>query len=63
MSDFITMKTRVADELARNDLATFIGKEINTAVKHYESTRVRWTEVKEYALGNTNAYIAFDAEL
>lgn len=53
MSDFITMKTRVADELARNDLATFIGKEINTAVKHYESTRVRWTEVKEFSLGNT----------
>ncbi|MBM3505140.1 MAG: hypothetical protein FJX65_14855 [Alphaproteobacteria bacterium] len=53
MTDFVTMKSRIADELARSDLATFVGREINSAIKHYESTRFWWNEEKEFALGNT----------
>lgn len=53
MTNFVTMRNRIADELARSDLDTFIGREINTAIKHYESDRFWWTEVKEHSLGNT----------
>lgn len=37
MTTFANMKTRIADDLNRSDLTTQIGREINRAIKHYES--------------------------
>lgn len=47
------MRARIADELVwqapsglRSVEARVIDREINTAIKHYETTRVSWTEVR-----------------
>ncbi len=53
MTDTNFIRTRIADELNRTDLSTQINREINSAIKHYESMRVRWTEVKDWIIGTT----------
>lgn len=55
MSEFTDMRSRIADELNRSDLTTEIDRQINSAVRHYESTRMRWNEVKDWNVGTTAA--------
>lgn len=44
MTTLGTMKTRIADELARSDLTTQIEREIQTAIAHYERERFYFNE-------------------
>lgn len=53
MSDTNNLRARIAAELNRDDLSAAINREINSAIKHYESMRVRWTEVKDWTIGIT----------
>lgn len=52
MSNLETMRARIADELTwktagtRQLSARIIDREINTAIRHYETMRVPWTEVR-----------------
>lgn len=60
MSDTNALRARIASELNRaltdtfgnsgETFATVVNREINAAVKHYESTRFRWNEVRESTL-------------
>lgn len=57
------MRTRIADELNRRpgdiigspslSVGLVINREINNAIKHYESMRVWWTEVRDWFIGST----------
>ena len=57
MSDTVTLRARIAEELNRQpadlvgdpslSLGLVINREINNAIKHYESTTFRWNEVRE----------------
>lgn len=44
MSNLGTMKTRIADELRRDDLVSRIGAAITSAIRYYESERFWFTE-------------------
>lgn len=44
MSTFLQMKTRIADDLKRSDLATQIGVAINRAIEFYEKDRFFFNE-------------------
>ena len=56
MSDTNAMRARIAAELHdRTDLAGPINREINSAIRHYESTRVRWNEFFDTAIATTVA--------
>lgn len=55
MTDYTTMRARIADELDRDDLGTQINREINSAIKHYETTRTRWNEVMDWTVATTAA--------
>ena len=47
------MRERIADELNRSDLTAEIDRQINSAVRHYESTRMRWNEVRDWVVATT----------
>jgi hypothetical protein len=61
--DTNTLRARIASELNRaladsfansgETVATVVNREINSAIKHYESTRFRWNEVFENEFGVT----------
>ncbi len=53
MTTFADLKTRVADELDRQDLSTQIDRELRKAVNHYE--RQRWWFNEEQATASTVA--------
>jgi hypothetical protein len=63
MSDTATLRTRIASELNRalsdsfgnsgETFGTAVNREINSAIKHYESTRFRWNEVRENEFATT----------
>jgi hypothetical protein len=55
VSEFTDMRDRIASELNRSDLTTEIDRQINNAVRHYESTRMRWNEVRDWNVGTTSA--------
>jgi len=55
VSEFTDMRDRIADELNRSDLTAEIDRQINSAVRHYETTRMRWNEVKDWNVGTTSA--------
>lgn len=65
MSDTNAMRTRIASELNRSltdnfgnsgeTFATAVNREINAAIKHYESTRFRWNEIRESEFATTVA--------
>lgn len=44
MSDYGTIKARIADEIARADLSTQIAREVKSAIKHYERQRFYFNE-------------------
>jgi len=46
VTTFADLKTRIADELDRNDINTQIGNEIKRAIKHYEQQRWWFTETQ-----------------
>lgn len=57
MSDYNELRARIADEINRRpsdligspslSVGYVINREINSAIRHYESTRFRWNEVRE----------------
>ena len=63
MSDMETMRTRISDELERQrsdiigspslSVGYVINREINSAIQHYESTRMRFNEVRESEFATT----------
>ena len=63
MSDTATLRTRIADELNRQpadiigspslSVGLVINREINSAIRHYESTRFLWNETREATLFTT----------
>ena len=53
MPSLQTMRERIADELNRSDLTAEIDRQINSAVRHYESTRMRWNEVRDWVVATT----------
>ena len=53
MPSLQTMRERIADELNRSDLSAEIDRQINSAVRHYESTRMRWNEVRDWVVATT----------
>lgn len=53
MVAFATVRTRIEDELNRTDLTTFITREINTAIAHYEPTRARFNEIRDWLIAVT----------
>ena len=55
MPSLQTMRERITDELNRSDLTAEIDRQINSAVRHYESTRMRWNEVRDWAVATTVA--------
>lgn len=48
--DTNALRARIADELNRTDLAAQIQREINSAIKHYESQRFPWNESRDKVL-------------
>ena len=65
MSNTVNLRARISDELNRAptdiigpaslSVGLVINREINAAIKHYESTRFRWNEVREATLATTVA--------
>ena len=55
MTDYATMRTRIADELNRTDAGAWINREINDAIAHYESTRTKFNEVRDWVVATTVA--------
>jgi len=65
MTDTANMRTRIADELNRRpeeiigspslSVGLVINREINSAIKHYETMRTSWGEVKDAILGETTS--------
>lgn len=56
MTTLQVMRDRIDDELLRSgDMNTQIVREINSAIKHYESTRFRWNEVRDWTVATTSA--------
>lgn len=65
MTDTANMRTRIADELNRLpseiigspslSVGLVINREINSAIKHYESMRTSWSEVKDAVFGETTS--------
>ena len=65
MTDTANMRTRIADELNRQpseiigspslSVGLVINREINSAIKHYESMRTSWSEVKDAVFGETTS--------
>lgn len=63
MTSVANMRTRIAEEMNRKpsdiigspslSVGLVINREINSAVKHYESMRVWWTEVKDWYIAST----------
>ena len=65
MSDTNALRQRIAEELGLRPanlldwqgsnitVAYAVNREINSAIKHYESTRFRWNEVREATLATT----------
>jgi len=63
VSDTNALRLRIAEELNRQpsdligspflSVGLVINREINNAIKHYESTRFRWNEVREQTLFTT----------
>ena len=65
MSDTAQLRTRIADELNRQpseiigspslSVGLVINREINAALKHYESMRTSWSEVRDAVFGETTS--------
>jgi len=55
MTTFATMRSRIADELARSDMTTEINRQINSAIKHYESMRTRFNEIQDFFIATTTS--------
>jgi hypothetical protein len=63
MSDTNTLRSRIASELnygltdafgnSGETFATVVNREINAAIRHYETTRFRWNEVREFEFATT----------
>lgn len=61
MTTFATMRDRIADELARSDLASQIGLCIKDAIKHYERQRFYFTESRDVTFATVNNQEYYDA--
>lgn len=59
MSTYATMQTRIADELARDDLSSQIRAAIQTAISTWEGTRFSFNE-KRYALATIASQEYYD---
>lgn len=60
MTDYTAMRTRIADELfatsfADSGFTAAINREINSAIAHYETTRTRFNEVRDWTVDTTVA--------
>lgn len=60
MTDYTALRTRIADELfastfAASGFTAQINREINSAIKHYETTRTRFNEVRDWTVATTVA--------
>ena len=75
MSDTVHLRARIADELNRQEsdiigspslsVGYVINREINEAIRHYESTRFRWNELREVTIASTTSggrYVSLPAD-
>lgn len=63
MTTYATLRSRIADEIARSDLTSNINSAILDAIKHYERERFWWNEKRDTAstVANQQSYAMPDS--